>query len=72
MSHKKLSPFIVKVSVLGYFPLYKQVIHINNFLIIVFNNTNWCIHLIKYILIFLNLNTIYFNFLKEKYLKFQR
>ena len=23
MSHKKLRPFVVKVSVLGYFPLYK-------------------------------------------------
>ena len=26
MSHKKLSPFIVKVSVLGYFPLIPQLI----------------------------------------------
>ena len=25
MSHKKLSPFIVKVSVLGYFPLYTLI-----------------------------------------------
>ena len=27
MSHKKLSPFIVKVSVLGYFPLYEYSRH---------------------------------------------
>ena len=42
MSHKKLSPIIVKVSVLGYFPLYSIVragqyrrysIYINIFLI---------------------------------------
>ena len=25
MSHKKLSPFIVKVSVLGYFPLHEDI-----------------------------------------------
>ena len=27
MSHKKLRPFIVKVSVLGYFPLYIDLIN---------------------------------------------
>ena len=33
MSHKKLRPFIVKVSVLGYFPLYVyiQLIRIRNY-----------------------------------------
>ena len=34
MSHKKLTQFIVKVSVLCYFPLY------NNMLLNVFKNTN--------------------------------
>ena len=29
MSHKKLSPFIVKVSVLGYFPLYMHLYYLN-------------------------------------------
>ena len=27
MSHKKLRPFIIKVSVLGYFPLYSPTFH---------------------------------------------
>ena len=37
MSHKKLSPFIVKVSVLGYFPLVRKRI-----------NFNRCLRLLKY------------------------
>ena len=55
MSHKKLRPFIVKVSVLGYFPLYTRLRSIsNNFLfliilkhlnIFIINSITKCTHL---------------------------
>ena len=65
MSHKKLRPFIVKVSVLGYFPLYNYTCRFITIVIIIYHIIGWvynihCIYLfvtiIRYIKVqFLNL-----------------
>ena len=45
MSHKKLRPFIVKVSVLGYFPLPRNIRNLRNYSTFKINLKNYLIKL---------------------------
>ena len=54
MSHKKLSPFIVKVSVLGYFPL-RYIIQYTTYIV----HVHCIIHQMLYTLLYIRMCNLY-------------